>query len=159
MLTDELNLILGGLHLTERPFAMTTSAMLQGVRQFMNQNRDRQDPRFQFNSTGRRGVASTGTTVRVPIRARSRSNTQQNVRAIKAMRVALVVSTGAAASTPTDRRGCQRGALIGGELVAGCYEFNSRFVNICAELRGEARTSGSARGRDGACTSHQARAG
>jgi hypothetical protein len=54
MLTDELNLILGGFHLTERPFAMTTSAMLQGVRQFMNQDGDRQDPRFQFNATGRR---------------------------------------------------------------------------------------------------------
>jgi hypothetical protein len=46
MLTDELNLIFGGFHLTECPFPMATRTMLQGVRQFMNQNRDRQDPRF-----------------------------------------------------------------------------------------------------------------
>ena len=46
MLTNELNLILSGFHLAESTFAMTTSAMLQRVRQFMNQNRDRQDPRF-----------------------------------------------------------------------------------------------------------------
>jgi len=139
MLTNELNLIFRGFHLAERAFAMTTSAMLQRVRQFMNQNRDRQDPRFQLNSTRRRGVTRTSTPVRVPIRARSGSNTQQNVRAIKAMRVALVVGTGAATATPADRGGSQCGALIGGELVAGCDEFNSRFVNICAEFRGEAR--------------------
>jgi hypothetical protein len=54
MLTNELNLILSGFHLAERTFAMTTRAMLQSVRQFMNQDGDRQDPRFQFNSTGRR---------------------------------------------------------------------------------------------------------
>ena len=95
----------------------------------------------------------------MPIRARSRSNTQQNVRSIKAMRVALVVGTGATAATPADRRGCQRGALIGGQLVAGCYEFNSRFVNICAEFRGEARARYSTRRRDSACASHYARAG
>jgi hypothetical protein len=54
MLTNELNLIFRGFHLAERTFAMTTSAMLQGVRQFMNQDSDRQDPRFQLNSTRRR---------------------------------------------------------------------------------------------------------
>jgi len=54
VLTNELNLILSGFHLAEGALAMTTSAMLQGVRQFMNQDGDRQDPCFQLNSTGRR---------------------------------------------------------------------------------------------------------
>jgi hypothetical protein len=54
VLTNELNLILSGFHLAESALVMTTRTMLQRVRQFMNQNSDRQDPRFQLNSTGRR---------------------------------------------------------------------------------------------------------
>jgi hypothetical protein len=54
MLTNELNLILSGFHLAESALVMTTRTMLQRVRQFMNQNSDRQDPRLQLNSTRRR---------------------------------------------------------------------------------------------------------
>jgi hypothetical protein len=54
VLTNELNLILSGFHLAESALVMTTRTMLQRVRQFMNQNSDRQDPRFQLNSTRRR---------------------------------------------------------------------------------------------------------
>jgi hypothetical protein len=54
VLTNELNLILSGFHLAESALVMTTRTMLQRVRQFMNQNSDRQDPSLQLNSTGRR---------------------------------------------------------------------------------------------------------
>jgi hypothetical protein len=54
MLTNELNLILSRFHLAESALVMTTRTMLQRVRQFMNQNSDRQDPRLQLNSTRRR---------------------------------------------------------------------------------------------------------
>jgi hypothetical protein len=54
VLTNELNLILSGFHLAEGALVMTTRTMLQRVRQFMNQNSDRQDPSLQLNSTGRR---------------------------------------------------------------------------------------------------------
>jgi hypothetical protein len=54
VLTNELNLILSGFHLAESALVMTTRTMLQRVRQFMNQNSDRQDPSLQLNSTRRR---------------------------------------------------------------------------------------------------------
>jgi hypothetical protein len=54
VLPNEFNLILSGFYFAECALAMTTSAVLQGVRQFMNQDSGRQDPRFQLNSTSRR---------------------------------------------------------------------------------------------------------
>jgi len=115
---NELDLVLGGLHLAVAAARAAGHAVLQRVRQFVHQHGRREHPHVELDAGGRRGEPGAGPAIRVPARSGARRNLDEDVRPGTAVGGPRVDAARAAAAPPPERDGRERGALRVGKPVA-----------------------------------------
>jgi hypothetical protein len=137
--TDELDLVLRGLHLAEGSARVAAGTVLQRVRELVHEHGLRQEHCIQLDAAGRRREARAGAPVCVPRADPCRRHAEQDVRAVEAARCALVVRAASAAAAPTDGDGCQLLALRHGELVALHHELERCSMDLTTQALRQAR--------------------